>query len=381
MDAADVVGDLVGRQELELEHVQVREHRTLELHAAAGAGHRVEEHRHLVVDPGCARVAHDQATEQAAVDVRLDVAHVVVEGPGTDHLLGDVEHIGPGLAGQDLVAAPAVLGGHTARPGAIGVDAVAQAVHMQAVAVMGVGVAHVDAQPLAGLCPDDRAGHAAVPRRLGSVRRHQRRGVGHGVVGVQVLAVDQRIDARFEDFFGRDSAEFMTFVELAVAAVAPRAKQGRQGAVISERFDPQEDVATGARCHGCPLPWLVLRMHWRPMTRARPSPGCRGLPALPPRLQQHPLTHRLDHLEHHLEPERIPVVRIGHAIRRHAVAEVGGAGQLVGVLRRAEVAQPPVQRRAGPATGDRRLHPPQARSRATAPRPRACFAWRWCKAS
>ena len=86
---------------------------------------------------------HDDAAEEAAVRVRADVAAVAVERPRAEHLAGDVEGVGPRLAGADLVRAPPVGGLGAERPGAVRVDAVLQPVEVEAVG-RDVGVPDVD---------------------------------------------------------------------------------------------------------------------------------------------------------------------------------------------------------------------------------------------
>lgn len=72
-------------------------------------------------------------------------------------------------------------------------------------------------------------------------------------------------------------------------------------------------------------------------TRCCPNPGAELRDLHPDRF-----THRLDHVHHPFEPARIAVMRIRHATRRHAAAQVGGAAQLLGVLWRTDVAHPVV---------------------------------------
>jgi hypothetical protein len=73
----------------------------------------------------------DDSAEQAAVDAFPDVPGMVMERPGADHLAGDLEPVRPGLAGADLVRAPAVRTLRAERPGTVGVDTVAQPVQMK----------------------------------------------------------------------------------------------------------------------------------------------------------------------------------------------------------------------------------------------------------
>ena len=101
---------------------------------------------------------HDDAAEQPLVDLRVHVMRVVVERPGAERVVGHVKGVDPRLARADRVGAAAVVGRLGAeRPGAVGVDAVAQAVHVQRVRNV-VGVPDVDLQPLARARVDDGPG-------------------------------------------------------------------------------------------------------------------------------------------------------------------------------------------------------------------------------
>ena len=269
VDPADVVGDDARRRERVVERVARGQQPALEALAGAGLRHRVDEQRHLVIDTRRTRVANDQATEQAAVDVALNVTHVVVKRPGADHRIADVEDVSPALPGQNLVAATAVPAGHATRPCTIGFDAVVQAVHMKAVAIVRVAIANVNVQLFARSGPDDGARNPMVPRRLGAVGRHQRVGLRRQVVRVEVLAIDQCVDARFEYFLGGNAPEFMPLVALAIAPVAARAQQRRQRAVAGQRLDLEKDVAPVAAAHeDLPASALAMDRLWSPRRAA-----------------------------------------------------------------------------------------------------------------
>src|SRR5262249_40965434 len=158
---------------------------TLECIGSGWCLHRMDEHRH-VHRPGRGRVTDDEAPEQAAVDVGLDPAYVVVESPDPDGFLGDVEGIRPALSGLDLVAASAESGSDAKRPGTVRIDAVPYAVNVQAVAIKRVGVEDMNVQPLPRLGVKHGSRDPAVPGRLVDVRLHDLCAVGDQVVIVEV---------------------------------------------------------------------------------------------------------------------------------------------------------------------------------------------------
>src|SRR6185436_11124264 len=243
VNAADVVADLVGIGEVELKRPAGIERRAFELAMRHGIGHRMHEQRHFVIDAWCLWVAHDQPAEQASIDVVRNVTNMIVKRPRADHLLRDIEHVGPAFAGQDLVAASTVARCHAERPGSIRFDAVAQAVQVEAVTVTRIGVAHVNAQMLAGPCPDQCAWNTAIPGRFHRIRGNQGRRVGLCVVRIEILAIDNRIQALRQNLIRGNTAELVTLVEHAIAPVAPRAQDRRQWAVVGQRFDLQKNVA------------------------------------------------------------------------------------------------------------------------------------------
>jgi hypothetical protein len=135
---------------------------------------------------------HDDAAEQAAVHALADVPGVVVERPRADHFAGHLEPIGPALPRTDLVRPPPIRGLGAERPRPVGVDAVPQAVHVEAVRHH-VRVEHVDLQPLPGLGVDHGARNAVRVHRLVDIRLHQLVRLGDEVVRVEVLPVHQRV--------------------------------------------------------------------------------------------------------------------------------------------------------------------------------------------
>ena len=129
----------------------------------------------------------------------------------------------------DLVAAAAVFRRDSPRPRAVRIDSVVQPVHVQTVAVMRIRVAHVDVQALARPRPNHGARNPAVPWRLGAVRGHERGGVWLRVVGVEVLAIDERFDSRGEDFLSRNATELVPLIDLAIPPVAAGDRSGASG--------------------------------------------------------------------------------------------------------------------------------------------------------
>ena len=93
----------------------------------------MEEERHLEVGLARKWIANDQATEQPKVHVVVDVEVVIVERPRADRLLRHVECVAPLVARADRVATPSVSVRNPKRPRAIGIDAVDEAVNVEAV--------------------------------------------------------------------------------------------------------------------------------------------------------------------------------------------------------------------------------------------------------
>jgi hypothetical protein len=167
----------------------------------------VKEERY-VERSGSRRVADDQASKETAVHVRLDHPNVVVERPGADRFVGDVEIVGPRVAGLDLVASPTVTCRDSERPRSVGINAVADAVEVQAVAVVRVGVEDVYSKILAWLGVQDGPRDTPIPRRLIDVGVDELRGVRDRVV-LSTLAIDQRVDRRCRDL-ARLTADLVT---------------------------------------------------------------------------------------------------------------------------------------------------------------------------
>jgi hypothetical protein len=203
----------------------------------------VEEERHLVVDLPPLGIPHDHRAEESPVDVGDEIHAVVVERPRADRVLGRVEDVAPLLARTDLIAPPAVVAHHSERPRAVGVDAVLEAVHVQAVRTV-VAVQDVDEEALAGLGIDDRARHPPLGPRLVRVRGDQRRRVQRRVGVIEVLAVHERVEPSALDLGVGDRGVFMAMVAHAVEAVAMMLGVVRRDrAVRGQLLDLQVDVA------------------------------------------------------------------------------------------------------------------------------------------
>src|SRR5262245_28657998 len=115
---------------------------------------------------------------------------------------------------------------------------------MKAVAITWVAVQDVDVEALARPGVEHAAGDSSVPGRLVHVRVDDLRLVRARKVRVQVLPINQRVQRRAQDFVARNTAIVMTWIEHAVAAIAPRAHDRRERAVAGQRFDLEKDVAS-----------------------------------------------------------------------------------------------------------------------------------------
>ena len=158
----------------------------------------MEEERDFEVGLAAPRIAHDQAAEQAAVHVVVDVGVVIVERPCADGLLRHVERVAPLVARADRVAAASVSVGHAERPRAIGIDAVDEAVHVEAVRVV-VRVKDVNEQPLSRLGVEHGARHPAVVPRLVDIGGRDRLDVRQRERGVEILAIDDGVELALLD--------------------------------------------------------------------------------------------------------------------------------------------------------------------------------------
>ena len=82
--------------------------------------------RRLVASP-----EHDNPAEQPLIDAHIHVVGMIVEWPRSQHLVGDIEGVGPSLARTDGIRPATVVGGlSTERPRAVGIDSVAQAMNV-----------------------------------------------------------------------------------------------------------------------------------------------------------------------------------------------------------------------------------------------------------
>src|SRR5436190_20955339 len=90
---------------------------------------------------------------------------VVVERPRSDHVVGHVEDVAPGITRADGVGASAAVGLRSKRPGAVGIYAVAEPMGVQRVGRI-ISVPDVNRQSLIGVCVDHWAGYAFLVERL-----------------------------------------------------------------------------------------------------------------------------------------------------------------------------------------------------------------------
>src|SRR5260370_33262063 len=109
----------------------------------------MDEHRDFMIHARRVRIPDDQGPERAVVGPALHYLVVVVERPPPDGFPRYPEPVGPATARMYVVTARAVLSLHAERPRAVGVDPIAQPVHVQAVAVAHVRVADVDGDGIA----------------------------------------------------------------------------------------------------------------------------------------------------------------------------------------------------------------------------------------
>ncbi|WP_233913304.1 hypothetical protein [Arthrobacter polaris] len=116
--------------------------------------------------------------------------------------------------------------------------------NMEAVTVAGIRVEDVDPESLAGFGVEDAAWDPSVPRRFVDVCLHKFGCVGHEVVLVEILPVNEGVECRRGDLSWRHSTNLVPCAEHEVSSVVARAHNRRQGAVPGQRLDPQEDVAT-----------------------------------------------------------------------------------------------------------------------------------------
>src|SRR5262249_42053314 len=74
-----------------------------------GRQETVEEQWHFIVGLGAAWVTYHNTTKQAAPRLLLEIHEVIVEGPGSDDVLSDIEDVAPGLTWADGIAAPTMV--------------------------------------------------------------------------------------------------------------------------------------------------------------------------------------------------------------------------------------------------------------------------------
>ncbi len=193
--------------------------------------------------------AHHEAPEQASVDAHAKASSMIMERPCANHVVGDVEGVGPNLVRTDLVGTTAVGALCAEGPRSVGVDPVAEAMNVEAVRRR-IAVQHVKLEPIPRLRIDECARNAPAEDRLVDVSGDQLIRLGYQVAGVQVLSVDERREPARLDLRGRDDRGLMAWVPHAVAPIL----FGRHylelrfhRAVVEERFDLQVDVANSHR--------------------------------------------------------------------------------------------------------------------------------------
>src|SRR4030095_16717810 len=131
----------------------------------------------------------NDAPEKTSVDVGTDIAAMIVEWPGSHHLICDLVGVDPCLARTNLVRATTVIALGAERPGAIGIDSVAQSVEMEAM-WSDVRIFDVDAQPITGLHVDYRAWHATRESWFIHIGGDELVRLRNEVLSIEVLAVD-----------------------------------------------------------------------------------------------------------------------------------------------------------------------------------------------
>jgi hypothetical protein len=164
--------------------------------------------------------------------------------PSPVHLLRDLEGVRPGRAGADFVGARPAAVLRAEGPRAVRVYAALEPVEVKAVGHV-VVIPDGDAQPAAGARVDDRARHAAVEGRLVHVGQHYLVGLGDEEAGVEVLSVDERVEAARLDLFLRYHPVFVPRVAHAVAPVCDPRRHllvRRDGRVVGDGFDFEVDV-------------------------------------------------------------------------------------------------------------------------------------------
>src|SRR6266851_4960137 len=91
---------------------------------------------------------------------------VVVKSPRSYPIVSDIEHVGPSLAGPELITASAASTSDSEGPGAVGVDSIPDSVDVQTVAILGIAIEEGYVQPFAGPCVQNSARDSSLPSRL-----------------------------------------------------------------------------------------------------------------------------------------------------------------------------------------------------------------------
>jgi hypothetical protein len=100
----------------------------------------------------------------------------------------------------------------------------------------------MDPQLLAGLGVQDGPGDPAVPRGLVDIGLDKLGGVRRGVVVVEVLAIDKRVERGRRDLGRLHPADLVPHSVHRISAVPPAARDRGERAIPAERLDPEEDV-------------------------------------------------------------------------------------------------------------------------------------------
>ena len=199
------------------------------------------EARRWLVDPW----EHDKPAEQAPVDVLTDVLPMFMERPGALHAFFDVEDVGPRVARADLVRTATITALRAEGPRAVGVRAVAQPVHVQAVRRR-VAVEHVDVQALSRVGVQHGPRDTAMESRLVDIGVDDLVRDRHEVGGVVILPVHDRLESAGVGLTDRHVPVLVSVVVHAVAPILDRRHRVRvDRAVAGHLLDLEIDVSVG----------------------------------------------------------------------------------------------------------------------------------------
>src|SRR5262245_2220333 len=191
---------------------------------------------------------HDEPAEQSPIHVCPDIAVVVMEGPGSDRLFRYLECVRPRLAWADLIRAAPVITLRAEGPRTIRINPVPKAMQVEAMR-LDITVFDMNAQPIAGSCVDDRAGHAAREWGFVYIRGDELVRFRRQVLRVEVLPVDQCRQPTCGHLIVRDLAVLVSHVSHAIPRVHNRGRDVHvrgDGAVVWDPFDFEINVTS---CH------------------------------------------------------------------------------------------------------------------------------------